>query len=97
MNNNESKDSMIHSSLKKLNDFYNNNILNKEDKNKIKKEYFCNEECYNKFIKIIEKIKNKQLDYTKIDWSKYEQSNNPIFKLVQYYYNLGLNSNSTKN
>ena len=82
MNNNESKDSMIHSSLKKLNEFYNNNILNKEDKNKFQKEYFCNEECYNKFIK---------------DWSKYEQSNNPIFKLVQYYYNLGLNSNSNKN
>ena len=39
-------------------------------------------------------MKNKKLDYTKIDWSKHENSNNPIFNLVQYYYNLGLNSNT---
>ena len=92
------KDSIIHSSLKKLINIYNNenNININEEENIFKKEYFCNEECYNKFINIISKMKNKTLDYTKIDWSKHEKSNNPIFNLVQYYYNLGLNS-ITKN
>jgi len=96
--------SIIKESLNYLNEEYNriynlnknnNNNDNEQiiNENKIK-EFFCNEECYNKFIKIIKKIKNKELDLSKIDWSKYsdEKDKNLIVKLVTYYYNLGKNN-----
>ena len=62
------------------------------------KNYFCCDDCYNKFIKVIKKIKDENVDLTKIDWNKYSpDSSNIIVKLVTYYYNLGLqNSNSSK-
>ena len=78
------------------------NKIEKEKENEIKnnednfsKEFFCCKDCYDKFIKVIEKLKNNQVDLTKIDWGKYSlDSSNIIVKLVTYYYNLGLqNSN----
>jgi hypothetical protein len=59
------------------------------------KDYFCCKECYDKFINVIKKFKEKKVDLTKIDWGKYSSDNsNIIVKLVTYYYNLGLqNSN----
>ena len=83
-------------------------IIEKQDnnnKNNIKKEvkqlednfsedFFCCKECYDKFIKVVKKIKDNKIDLTKIDWGKYSDSSNIIVKLVTYYYNLGLqNSN----
>ena len=73
------------------------NILNKSNdkENSFIKDYFCCKECYDKFIKVIKKFKEKKIDLTKIDWGKYSSDNsNIIVKLVTYYYNLGLqNSN----
>ena len=68
-------------------------IKNNDDN--FSKEFFCCKDCYDKFIKVIEKLKNNQVDLTKIDWGKYSlDSSNIIVKLVTYYYNLGLqNSN----
>lgn len=62
------------------------------------KNYFCCDDCYNKFIRVIKKIKDENIDLTKIDWNKYSpDSSNIIVKLVTYYYNLGLqNSSSSK-
>ena len=62
------------------------------------KIYFCCDDCYNKFIRVIKKIKDENIDLTKIDWNKYSpDSSNIIVKLVTYYYNLGLqNSSSSK-
>ena len=59
------------------------------------KEFFCCKECYDKFIKVIQKLKDNQIDLTKIDWGKYSSdSSNIIVKLVTYYYNLGLQNSS---
>ena len=73
------------------------NISNKsnDNENSFIKDYFCCKECYDKFIKVIKKFKEKKVDLTKIDWGKYSSDNsNIIVKLVTYYYNLGLqNSN----
>ena len=93
--------SFIKESLNRLNEEYNRiyNLNFDEDKNMFKnddkiKDFFCNDECYNKFIKIIKKMKNKELDLSKINWSKYsnDKDKNIIVKLVTYYYNLGKNN-----
>ena len=93
--------SFIKESLNKLHEEYNRiyNLNIDEEKNTNKnydeiKDFFCNDECYNKFIKIIKKMKNKELDLSKIDWSKYsdDKNKNIIVKLVTYYYNLGKNN-----
>ena len=93
--------SFIKESLNRLNEEYNRiyNLNFDEDKNMVKnddkiKDFFCNDECYNKFIKIIKKMKNKELDLSKINWSKYsnDKDKNIIVKLVTYYYNLGKNN-----
>ncbi len=68
-------------------------IRNNDDN--FSKEFFCCKECYDKFIKVIQKLKDKQIDLTKIDWGKYSSdSSNIIVKLVTYYYNLGLQNSS---
>ena len=93
--------SFIKESLNRLNEEYNRiyNLNFDEDKKMVKnddkiKDFFCNDECYNKFIKIIKKMKNKELDLSKINWSKYsnDKDKNIIVKLVTYYYNLGKNN-----
>ena len=93
----------IHKSFKSLveiiekQDNNNNNKIQNEVKlfeDKFNKDYFCCKECYDKFIKVVKKIKDNKIDLTKIDWGKYSDSSNIIVKLVTYYYNLGLqNSN----
>ena len=70
--------------------------LNKLDDDDFIKNYFCCKECYDKFIKVIQKLKDNKIDLSKIDWGKYSaDSSNIIVKLVTYYYNLGL-QNSIK-
>ena len=68
---------------------------NQKEKDSFINDYFCCKECYNKFINVIKKFKDKKVDLSKIDWGKYSSDNtNIIVKLVTYYYNLGLqNSN----
>ena len=97
----DNNSSFIKESLNKLHEEYNRiyNLNIDKEKNINKnydeiKDFFCNDECYNKFIKIIKKMKNKELDLSKIDWSKYsdDKNKNIIVKLVTYYYNLGKNN-----
>ena len=83
---------------KESNDTNINNInesSSNDNNNSFINDYFCCNECYNKFIKAIKKFKEKKVDLTKIDWNKYSSNDsNIIVKLVTYYYNLGLqNSN----
>ena len=101
--NNDNKNT-IHNSFTSLVEIIEKQDNNK-NKNKIKnevkqiednfnKDFFCCKECYDKFIKVVKKIKDNKIDLTKIDWGKYSDSSNIIVKLVTYYYNLGLqNSN----
>ena len=71
------------------------NDLEENIKDNFSKEFFCCKECYDKFIKVIKKIKENKIDLTKIDWGKYNNdSSNIIVKLVTYYYNLGLNNSN---
>ena len=37
--------------------------------NLIKKDFFCNDDCYYKCLNVIEKIKNGTIDTSKIDWN----------------------------
>ena len=108
--NNENNENIntIHKSFTSLVDLFekgkNNNIKKEEKKlidsnindNDFIKNYFCCKECYDKFIKVIKKLKDNKIDLSKIDWGKYPaDSSNIIVKLVTYYYNLGL-QNSLK-
>lgn len=72
----------------------NDNTQNKMKKNPLK-NYFCNEECYKKFLRVIDRLKNNQIDISKINWSQYQNSDNLIANLVTYYYNLGLSQNQS--
>ena len=101
----ENKDeSTIHKSFSYLTNIINKKSLipksedeDSKDNNDFIKEYFCCRECYNKFLIVINKLKNNKIDLTKIDWGKNSSAspNNTIVKLVTYYYNLGL-ENSKK-
>lgn len=57
----------------------------------LKKEYFCNEDCYYKCLNVIDKIKKGSIDMSKINWNT--NQNNIISQIVTYYYNLGLSQN----
>ena len=104
INNNDNKNT-IHKSFTSLVEIIEKQDNNNNNKNKIKngvkqlednfsEEFFCCKECYDKFNKVVKKIKDNKIDLTKIDWGKYSDSSNIIVKLVTYYYNLGLqNSN----
>lgn len=80
---------------KESNDILDVSPASNDKENAFIKDYFCCKECYDKFINVIKKFKDKKVDLTKIDWEKYSSDNsNVIVKLVTYYYNLGLqNSN----
>ena len=90
----------IHKSFKSLVNLIdkgqkNNKKVEKNNNDNFDKDFFCCQECYDKFIKVVKKLKDNKVDLTKIDWGKYSnETNNIIVKLVTYYYNLGLqNSN----
>ena len=90
----------IHKSFKSLVNLIdkgqkNNKKVEKKNNDNFDKDFFCCQECYDKFIKVVKKLKDNKVDLTKIDWGKYSnETNNIIVKLVTYYYNLGLqNSN----
>ena len=83
--------------LEKGEDNFNDKSENKIEENSFINDFFCNKECYNKFINIIQKFKEKKIDLTKIDWGKYSSNDdNIIVKLVTYYYNLGLKNSNNK-
>lgn len=63
--------------------------------NLIKKDFFCNDDCYYKCLNVIEKIKNGTINTSKIDWNS--NQNNLISQIVTYYYNLGLSQNTNSN
>ena len=60
--------------------------------NVLKKEYFCNDDCYYKCLNVIDKIKKGSIDMSKINWNT--NKSNIISQIVTYYYNLGLSQNN---
>ena len=62
--------------------------------NVLKKEYFCNDDCYYKCLNVIDKIKKGSIDMSKINWNT--NKSNIISQIVTYYYNLGLSQNNNK-
>ena len=68
----------------------------KEVEEKLIKEYFCDSECYKKFLGVAKKIKTGALDMSKVNFNEYHNTNNIISNIATYYYNLGLNTKAEK-
>ena len=99
-NKNKDKESIIHKSFTSLVKLIEKEKNNKNEEKQLddnfRKEFFCCNKCYDKFIKVVNNIKNNKINLTKIEWEKYSSDlQNIIVQLVTYYYNLGL-QNSTK-
>ena len=67
-------------------------------------ENFCDDECYNKFTKVMQKIKSGEVDINKINWSDVkekevgvQQSSNLVQNLVNYYFTMGYNQGVQEN
>jgi phosphopantetheinyl transferase (holo-ACP synthase) len=107
---NDNDNEFVMQSLEKLvnvcegNDYNNNN-----NNNEFITKYFCNKECYDKFISVINKIKHNNINLNNIDWTQFQNtsnggdnnnnnnnSNNIIANLIIYYYNLGLSQNKSQ-
>jgi hypothetical protein len=48
---------------------------------------FCNKECYNKFLNLLAKIKNKEIDINNLNLS--DSQNNLLANMLLHYYNSG--------
>ena len=97
MENKKNERSLIHESLMKIVNYYNNSDSNQSEL-KIDdslKQYFCDEQCYHKFLRVIEKLKTNSIDMSKINWN--DSLDNKISQIVSYYYNLGLSQYSESN
>lgn len=97
MENKQNEKSLIHESLMKILNYYNSSDYTQSE---IKidgslKQYFCDEQCYYKFLRVIEKFKKNSIDMSKINWN--ESPENKISQIVSYYYNLGLSQLSESN
>lgn len=80
---------LINSYSNKITDQLPKFDLKNEDINK-HQQYFCNNECREKFNKVIEKIKNKEIQLDKIDISQSTgEDDNIIANALLYYYQSG--------
>lgn len=97
MENKQNEKSLIHESFMKILNYYNNSeYTQSEIKNDGSlKQYFCDQQCYHKFLRVIEKLKTNSIDMSKINWN--ENPENKISQIVSYYYNLGLSQLSESN
>lgn len=83
----------------KSNNFTSNNqveeqMANNKTENDLFSQNFCNEECLKKFKQTLEKLKNNQIDITKIQAQIPDL--NIIQNLLNYYYELGFNQGYTE-
>jgi hypothetical protein len=56
------------------------------DKETNQLDNFCNSECYEKFLKVIDKIKKGQIDINNLNLSG---ENNMLANMLSHYYNAG--------
>jgi hypothetical protein len=94
---NDNDNEFVMQSLKKLVNVCEGNNYND---NEFIMKYFCNKECYDKFISVINKIKHNNINLNNIDWTQFQNTsndnnNNIIANLIIYYYNLGLSQNKS--
>lgn len=97
MENKKNERSLIHESLMKIVNYYNNSDSNQSNlkSDDSLNQFFCDEECYHKCLRVIKKLKTNSIDMSKINWN--DSPDNKISQIVSYYYNLGLSQYSESN
>lgn len=70
-------------------------LNNKKNSYELLKQNFCDNNCYDKYIKIMKKIKEAKIDINKIDWtaniSNNQENQNLFQNLINFYYTQGYN------
>ena len=60
-------------------------LYNKQDEEETVPDYFCDKECFDKFIRILQKIKRNDIDLDNLNFS----DDNFFSNLISHYYNKG--------
>lgn len=100
------EENLIKNSFNKLIDYYSCPLLfteGNEDqaslveiKNKTSSlnNFFCNKQCEGKFLKVLKKIQEGNIDLNKLKWN--EAEDNFFRNILVQYYNMGLNTVTNK-